>query len=136
MGIQFRGGNAEHDPEGVPTGDDALAKLRDLIARAEKSDLRKSDDLKKLVGEEGAATIERVQNRINELVDKMHEFLTARDNGRDTVPIMKEFIGLVQDTMIRYNAMEIGSIISTGMAGIATLEQYLGKKFNDPTNEN
>lgn len=125
MGIQYRDNDK---PAATGDGQDALSKLRDLINKAEKTNFDDPDAIKNLAGPEAAASIDRVQERINLLVDTMHEFLNARKDGKDTVAPMGKFIRLVQDTMIKYNAMEIGSIISTGMAAIAQMEQMLGKR--------
>lgn len=128
MGLKFNDENQNQDqPENKQ--DDLLNRLRGLIKSTEGVEKNLSDPeyLEKVVGKDNAAAIGRVQKRIDELTDAAHVFLDARAKG-DPTEAMANFMRIIQDTCIKFSPIEIGSIMSTGMVALATLEKSFGIK--------
>ena len=127
MGLKFNDDNQNQDQSDNGKQDDLLSRLRGLIKSTEGKNLSDPDDLEKVVGKENAAAIGRVQKRIDELTDAAHGFLDARAKG-DPTEAMANFMRIIQDTCIKFSPIEIGSIMSTGMVALATLEKSFGIK--------
>lgn len=128
MGLKFNDDNqASNEAGGDNKQDDLLDRLRGLIKSTEGKNLNDPEDLEKLVGKDNAAAINRVQKRIDELTDAAHVFLEAREKG-DPTEAMANFMRLIQDTCIKFSPVEIGSIMSTGIVALATLEKSFGIK--------
>lgn len=142
MGLKFNDEDDQKPAIGNYTGDGSdsslLDRLRNLIKSTDSMDVNDPKALENMVGKENAATIGRVQKRIDELVNAAHGFLEAKEKG-DPTKAMMDFMRLIQDTCIKYTAIEIGSIMSTGIVGLATLEKTFGIKpegFDDNNDNN
>lgn len=122
--MKFRDENQDETPS---EGGDFMAEIRELLNKKDPSQPMSEDEIKTRFGAETLGMVVRVQDRMDLLVDAMHEFLQAREEGGDTTSTLTKFTRLMQETVIKYSPMEVGSMLSAGMTAIAELERRFGK---------
>lgn len=123
MAIQFRDeSNEDKKPKRDNSTDAAMEELRELFKRERGDDPLTDDEIASRFGPDAPGMVARVQKRLSELVDAMNAFNMARKNGADVAEPMMKLTKLLGDTMQRYNAMEISSMLATGIAAISEIE--------------
>jgi len=131
MAMKFRDDNEESKPTG-DSGRDAMAELRDLFDSGTGQPKPLTDgEINNRFGPDAAEMVHRVQKRLDELVNAMRVFNHARQTGGDVAPALMEFTRLMSSTMQRYNSMEISSMLATGIAAIAEMEDRFGENTED-----
>lgn len=125
MPIEFRDNNESAPrPSFDNKGDDAMQELRDMFKRETSGDPLSDDEIKSRFGDDALQMVGRVQDRLGELVNAMHDFNIAQHTpGGDVAGALMKFTSLLTQTTQRYNSMEIASMLATGIAAIAEVER-------------
>lgn len=130
MAMKFRDDNENEKSSDTP-GRDAMEELRSMFDRESSGNPLTNDEIDSRFGQGSAEMVQRVQVRLDELVDSMKRFNQARKSGGDPAPALMDFTRLMSSTMQRYNSMEISSMLATGIAAIAELEGFSGFNSGD-----
>jgi len=130
MGLKFAdGANDKDKPKNKDntSKSSALDDLRSMLSKPTKSgqEAMPDDQINSIMDRVGDLPREEVIGMINthdRLDDLIYLFQQVRENPEDKQNLVK-FVSLIKDTTEKFSNMQLGSMISAGIAAIVELER-------------